>query len=229
MAPETIAVIPARGGSKRIPFKNGRDFCGRPMMEWPILRAKQSGIFDRIVVSTDDDRLAQIAVEAGAEVPFLREPALADDYTGATEVIRDAARRLKLAGESILACIYPTAVFALETDMITARDKLLAAERDWVFTVGEFRAPILRSYGLTAEGLKPNWPEHMTARSQDLAPAYFDAGQVYFARAGTWQAEGAFPWNGADAVVLPAERCIDIDAPEDLDFAEQQFQRLFQS
>lgn len=227
MSSQTVAIIPARGGSKRIPFKNGRDFCGKPMMAWPILRAQQSGVFDRIVVTTDDEALADIAREAGAEVPFLRDPSLADDYTGATEVIRDAVRRLELASETVVACLYPTAVFALASDIAEARAKLDDAARDWVFTVGEFHAPILRSYGLGPDGLKPNWPEYMPARSQDLAPAYFDAGQVYFARAATWASPDAYPWQGADAVILPAERCIDIDTPEDLALAEVQFRRLF--
>jgi N-acylneuraminate cytidylyltransferase len=217
-----VAILPARGGSKRIPFKNGRDFCGRPMMGWPIAAARDSGLFDRIVVSTDDDRLAELAAAEGAEVPFRRDAGLADDHTGTTEVIADAVARLGLAPETPVACLYPTAAFTTADDLREAARRLDAGAT-WVFAAAEFPEPVDRSYIRTPTGFAARWPERMPMRSQDLAPAFYDAGQFYMARAGTWTTPGARVWDGADAIVLPRARAVDIDTPEDWAMAETLF------
>jgi len=218
-----VAIIPARGGSKRIPFKNGRAFHGKPMMSWPIATARDSGLFSRIVVSTDDAELAECARLSGAQVPFVRAAGLADDHTGTTEVIRDAIARLELAPDVLVCCIYPTAAFATSEDLRQAHQKLVSGNANWVLTVGEFPAPVDRGYRRTSSGFVPRWPENMPARSQDLEPMYFDAGQFYWASVATWMQPGAHVWDGADAVVLPRERCVDIDTEDDWALAESLF------
>lgn len=217
-----VAIIPARGGSKRIPFKNGRDFCGRPMLAWPIGAARDSDFFDRIVVSTDDARLAELARAEGAEVPFLRDAALADDHTGTTEVIADAVAHLGLTPETPVACLYPTAAFTTADDLREAARRLDDGAT-WVFAAAEFPAPIDRAYIRTNAGFSARWPDAMPRRSQDLPAAYYDAGQFYLARAATWTTPGARVWDGADAIVLPRLRAVDIDTPEEWELAEALF------
>ena len=218
-----IAIIPARGGSKRIPFKNGKEFCGKPMIGWAIDTARQSGLFERVVVSTDDEQLADIARKTGAEIPFLRKPELADDHTGTTHVIRDTIARLNLDADTLVCCLYPTAVFARPEDLKQGVE-LVADGARWAFSVGEFPAPIQRAYRADGAQLVPFQPENMPKRSQDLEPAYYDAGQFYFARAATWSDPNNHVWDGAQPIVLPKDRCVDIDTPEDWEFAARLFQ-----
>lgn len=217
-----IAILPARGGSKRIPRKNIRPFAGRPAIGWPIRAARESGCFSRIVVTTDDAEIAEAARSEGAEVPFLRDPTLADDHTGTTEVIRDAVMRLGLGPDVPVCCIYPTAFFVTAADLTTGRDKL-GPDTDWVLSVGEYRTPIDRAYRLDGDRMVARDPAKMPMRSQDLEPAFFDAGQFYWARAATWSDPAARVWDGAAGVILPAERCIDIDTEADWHLAEKMF------
>ena len=216
-----VAVLPARGGSKRIPFKNGRAFHGRPMMGWPISVARDSGHFDRIVVSTDNEELAGIARAEGAETPFMRDAALADDHSDTSVVVQDAIRRLNLSNDTIVACIYPTAAFLTADDLRTGFERLEGSE--WVFTVGKFPAPIQRAYAISDGVLLPVDRAAMPLRSQDLGVRYYDAGQFYLARAETWTKPDARVWDGAASVVLPRHRCVDIDTEEDWAFAEKLF------
>lgn len=227
MLPKAIAILPARGGSKRIPRKNIRDFFGRPAIGWPIQAAQTSGCFDKIVVTTDDPEIARISTNLGAEVPFLREAKLADDYSGTTDVIRDAVRKLDVSPSTPVCCIYPTALFLSGSDIAQASGQL-SDDINWVLSLGEYPTPIDRAYqmnGQTGEVSARN-PDKMPMRSQDLAPAYFDAGQFYWARAKTWLDPDARVWDGAASVILPPERCIDIDTPADWIRAEYQFRLL---
>jgi len=219
-AADAVCILPARGGSKRIPRKNVRPLAGRPALGWPVAAARASGLFARIIVSTDDAEIAAVATAAGAEVPFLRDPALADDHAGTTEVVRDAVARLGLAPGVAVCCLYPTAVFVTPADLAEGRARLEGAR--WVLALGRYRTPIDRAYRLTPEGrAMARSPEAMERRSQDLAPAYYDAGEFYWARAGTWADPGARVWDGAAAVLLPEARCLDIDTPEDWAEAER--------
>lgn len=227
MPAQAIAILPARGGSKRIPRKNILDFNGRPAIGWPLAAALESGRFAQVVVSTDDAEIAEVSKGLGAQVPFLRAPDLADDYTGTTDVIRDVVARLKLPAETPVCCIYPTALFLRAEDL--ARGAALLTEGvDWVLSLGEYATPIDRAYQQvgTDGRVVARDPEKMPLRSQDLAPAFFDAGQFYWARAKTWRDPAARVWDGAASVVLPPERCIDIDTPADWRRAEQQFKLL---
>ena len=220
-----IAVIPARGGSKRIPRKNIKDFRGRPAMGWPISVASASGLFERIIVSTEDLEIAEVAVQQGAEVPFFRPAGLADDHTGTTDVIRDAVRRLALSAEVPVCCIYPTALFLQEDDLRSGLELLQGGAR-WVLAMAQYPTPIDRAYRRAGGLLVPRQPEKMPLRSQDLEPAYFDVGQFYFARAATWLDESARIWEGAEGVEIPLHRAVDIDTPGDWARAERMFAAL---
>ncbi len=220
-----IAILPARGGSKRIPRKNVRPFAGKAAIGWPIRAAKTSGCFEKIVVTTDDAEIAAAARAAGAEVPFTRDAALADDHTGTTEVIRDAVARLSLPADVPVCCIYPTAFFVTAGDLSAGLERLREGA-DWVLSVGEYRTPIDRAYRRDGARMVARDPAKMPMRSQDLEPAFFDAGQFYWARAATWLDSGARVWDGAAGIVLPPERCIDIDTEADWQLAERMFSAL---
>lgn len=221
---DAVAILPARGGSKRIPHKNHRPFAGRPAMGWPLAAAQDSGLFKRIIVSTDDAEIAQTAQTLGAEVPFMRDPALADDFTGTTEVIRDAVTRLGLAPDVPVCCLYPTAFFVTPEDLSEGLD-LLARGARWVLALGEYRTPIQRAYRRSGSGANVAAMDAamMPKRSQDLETAYFDSGQFYWGRAEAWCDGQARIWDGAAGVILPADRCVDIDTMDDWHFAEKLF------
>ncbi|WP_380056231.1 pseudaminic acid cytidylyltransferase [Falsihalocynthiibacter sp. SS001] len=227
MPPSAIAILPARGGSKRIPRKNIRDFYGRPAIGWPIRAALDSQQFERVIVTTDDNEIAQVAKDLGAEVPFMRAANLSDDHTGTTDVMRDAVTRLNIAPQVAVCCIYPTALFVQASDLAAGAAKL-GDDVDWVLSVGEYATPIDRAYRMVGSDgrMEARDPSKMPLRSQDLEPAYFDAGQFYWARAATWLNPKARVWDGAASVILPPERCIDIDTPTDWKRAEHQFKML---
>lgn len=219
---DAVVILPARGGSKRIPRKNIRDFAGRPAIGWPIKAAQDSGLFARIIVTSDDAEIAGIARTLGAETPFTRDAALSDDHAGTTEVIRDAVIRLGLAPQTSVCCLYPTAFFVTPGDLRQGRVKLDEGAT-WTLSLGQYRTPIQRAYHKNgADGrVTAIDATQMPKRSQDLEEAFFDAGQFYWATAATWSNPDARIWQGAAAVVLPDERCIDIDTPDDWARAER--------
>lgn len=226
---KTIAIIPARGGSKRIPRKNIREFCGKPMLAWSIEAAQASGLFDEIMVSTDDPEIAAIARQYGASVPFTRPEKLANDYTGTTEVIAHGIQWALDQGWSLEAvcCIYATAPF-IEVDDLQQSWELLNSG-DWLysFPVTEFPAPIFRSFSIQEDkGLAMFFPEHFQTRSQDLPRAYHDAGQFYWGRPQAWlSAEPIFSKHSAP-LIIPRSRVQDIDTEEDWDNARLMAQAL---
>ena len=223
-----IAIIPARGGSKRIPHKNIRPFHGRPMIGWSIAAAKASGLFSQIVVSTDDATIARIARDEGAETPFTRSAELADDHTGTSEVIADALQRLETEPLEEVCCIYATAPFVTPESLREGLDTLRGALEGFVFPVTEFPAPIARGYFRSPRGIAPISKKDMERRSQDLEPAFYDAGQFYWAHAGTWLS-GDKVWDNARAVFLPPSRVCDIDTEDDWERAEHLFSWLNRS
>lgn len=227
----TIAIIPARGGSKRIPRKNIRPFCGRPMISHAIAAAQSAGCFEHIVVSTDDAEIADVARACGAEVPFLRHPTLADDHTGTGAVIIDAIRQLDALGlqADAYCCIYATVPLIRASDLRDAYQRLQQSDADFAFSAAAFGFPIQRALQLAANGCAtPFWPENMAKRSQDLTPAYQDAGQFYWGRREAWlEGRGVFDGNGL-AHLLPRYRVVDIDTEEDWQLAELLYQALQQ-
>jgi pseudaminic acid cytidylyltransferase len=218
-----IAVIPARGGSKRIPRKNIKSFYGKPMIAWSIEVAKSSGFFERIIVSTDDTEIAEVSKQWGAEVPFTRPPELSNDFAATTEVIAHAAQWAidqALDLESVC-CIYATAPFVQVGDIQRGCEALDSGDWDYAFTVTDFAAPIFRSFKQTEQGgLEMFFPEHFSARSQDLPVALHDAGQFYWGRPEAWiQGKRIFD-NRSKPILIPRWRVQDIDTLEDWDRAE---------
>ncbi|MCF8185740.1 MAG: pseudaminic acid cytidylyltransferase [Sulfuritalea sp.] len=218
-----IGVIPARGGSKRIPRKNIKTFNGKPMIAWSIEAAKSSGLFERIIVSTDDAEIAEVSKQWGAEVPFTRPAELSNDFAATTEVIAHAALwgiEQGLTLESVC-CIYATAPFVKVEDIKRGCEALDSGDWDYAFTVADFAAPIFRSFKQTEQGgLEMFFPEHFGTRSQDLPVALHDAGQFYWGRPEAWiQGKRIFD-NRSKPIVIPRWRVQDIDTPEDWDRAE---------
>lgn len=218
-----VAIIPARGGSKRIPRKNIRAFAGLPMIAHSIRAAQDSGIFDRIVVSTDDQEIAAIARQYGADTPFVRPPELSDDHTGTMEVVQDAIARIELDGNRLdhVCCLYATAPFVTGSLLRKGLDVLRDSGRSYAFTVATFGFPIQRALRLApGGGLEPMYPEYRLTRSQDLEEAYQDAGQFYWGRAAAWKAGEVLYSPAATPIVVPRHLVQDIDTIEDWERAE---------
>lgn len=219
-----IAIIPARGGSKRIPRKNVKSFCGKPMIGWSIEAARQSGCFGRIIVSTDDNGIAQIAQEQGAEVPFMRPVGLADDYTGTQAVIAHAVKTLALDDTDRVCCLYATAPFVLADDIQRGLQQLDETNASYAFSVTSYAFPIQRAIRITEHGRVSMFqPEHFNTRSQDLEEAWHDAGQFYWAKAASWLISKPMFSSAAVPIKLPRHRVQDIDTPEDWQRAEWMF------
>lgn len=218
-----IAVIPARGGSKRIPRKNIKPFCGKPMIAWSIEATKFSGLFERIIVSTDDAEIADVARKWGAEVPFMRPAELSNDYAATTEVIAHATQWVLDQGIDVEAacCIYATAPFVQIDDLKRGWDALNSGDWDYVFTVTDLAAPIFRSFKQTPEGgIEMFFPEHFATRSQDLPIALHDAGQFYWGRPAAWLEGKRIFERRSKPIVIPRWRVQDIDTQEDWERAE---------
>jgi N-acylneuraminate cytidylyltransferase len=224
-----IAVIPARGGSKRIPRKNIKDFCGKPMIAWSIEAAKASGLFDHIIVSTDDAEVADMAREWGAEVPFIRPVELSDDYAGTTEVVAHATRWSINQGWSVSAvcCIYATAPFVQVGDLRRGLKLLESGHWAYAFSATDFAAPIFRAFKQMAEGgVEMFFPEHFWTRSQDLPIALHDAGQFYWGRPSAWIESTRIFDRHSMPVVIPRWRVQDIDNQDDWIRAELIYNQL---
>jgi N-acylneuraminate cytidylyltransferase len=226
-----LAVIPARGGSKRIPRKNIKAFNGRPMMAWSIAAAKESGCFDRIIVSTDDEEIAQVAREHGAEVPFMRPAELSNDNAATIPVIAHAIRWMQEhhAPPDWACCLYATAPFVQAEDLRRGLMLIEQTGADYAFSITSFPFPIQRAVRLREDGrVEMFQPEQFNTRSQDLEEAYHDAGQFYWGRADAWLQGRPIFSSDAVPVILPRHRVQDIDTPEDWARAELMF-RVLQS
>ncbi len=224
-----VAVIPARGGSKRIPGKNIKAFHGRPIMSWPITTAIESGLFDRVVVSTDSEEIAAVAREWGADTPFVRPAELAGDFVPTADVLVHALSRLAEDGEEYGRCclIYPTAVFASTADLAAGLDLLRRSRAGAVIPVVSFPAPVFRAFRMDGDGrLAMIWPEHELTRSNDLPEAYHDSGQFYWLDCARFLESGRIYADDAVGMPLPRHRVVDIDTPEDWRLAERLFQVL---
>ena len=218
-----LAVIPARGGSKRIPRKNIKPFGGLPMIAWSIRAAKASACFDRIIVSTDDDEIAQVAQAYGAEVPFMRPQELSDDHTGTMAVIAHAIEWQNAHGPTAteVCCIYATAPFVQASDISHGYDVLQHSGADYAFSVTSYAFPIQRAIRITPNQRVAMFePAHFNTRSQDLEEAWHDAGQFYWGKARAWLTQQTLFTEAAAPVPLPRYRVQDIDTPEDWERAE---------
>ena len=218
-----LAVIPARGGSKRIPRKNIKPFGGLPMIAWSIRTATKSNCFDRIIVSTDDEEIAAVAIEHGAEVPFFRPANLSDDYTGTIPVIAHAIdwqnQHGALATE--VCCIYATAPFVESTDLQRGLQLLQSTNASYALSVTSYAFPIQRAIRITPDQRVTMFqPEYFNTRSQDLIEAFHDAGQFCWGKAEAWVSGKAVFSTDTVPVTLPRHRVQDIDTTEDWERAE---------
>lgn len=222
-----IAIIPARGGSKRIPRKNVRPFAGKPMIAWSIEAALESGVFDAVVVSTDDEEIATVATSLGAQIPFRRPSELSDDHTPTMPVIVHAIRWWE-ENKSPLeygCCIYATAPFIkpefLREGLETLRNN---PDADFAFSVTTYAFPIFRALRISdGSRVEMFWPENEMKRSQDLPEAWHDAGQFYWGRRDAFLGPDGFFRARSCPVVLPRHLVQDIDTPEDWERAEKLF------
>lgn len=224
-----VAIIPARGGSKRIPRKNIKEFCGKPMIAWSIEAALISGCFHKIIVSTDDLEIAETARELGASVPFMRPQELSDDQTGTLPVIRHAVEWLNQHDIPVdyACCIYATAPFVSAEDLRAGLNIIKQEHCSYAFSVTSYPFPIQRAIRVTSQGrIAMFQPEHFNTRSQDLEEAWHDAGQFYWGTSEAWRQEQPLFSAFSAPVKLPRHRVQDIDTPEDWVRAEWLFRAM---
>jgi pseudaminic acid cytidylyltransferase len=224
-----VAIIPARGGSKRIPKKNIKDFLGKPIIAYSIEYAMDSNLFDRVIVSTDDDEIAQVAMEYGAEVPFIRSKKLSDDLTGTHEVIGHAVRWLEDNGNKIdyVCCLYATAPLIQIKDLVKGFDLIRTGKWESIIAATSFSYTIFRSFEILPNGgLRMFFPEKYASRSQDLPEAYHDAGQFYWASAEVWKDKPNGFSKNSTIVELSNHSVQDIDTISDWIHAEDLFKLL---
>lgn len=229
-----LCVIPARGGSKRIPRKNIKDFLGKPIIAYSIESALKSGCFDKVIVSTDDDEIAEVARKYGAETPFVRPKALASDHAGTLPVIKQAIEWFETQGIQVdwVCCLYATAPLVAAENLILAYEKMRANKQktesiEYCFSAAEYSSPVQRAFCCDQNGhVNMLFPDQFNTRSQDLDRVYFDAGQFYWGTAAAFLKE--LPTFGDYAIpfFLPKMSVQDIDTFEDWAFAELLYQRI---
>lgn len=220
-----IAIIPARGGSKRIPRKNIKTFCGKPMIAWSIIAANESGLFDQLIVSTDDQEIAELARHWGAKTPFVRPEYLADDLTPTVPVVAHAVKSCLDLGWSAeyVCCIYPCAPFIQKSDLCAALELAQLQDADFVYPVTEYAHPIQRAMRQLAGGrMQFLSSEYEMTRTQDLEKTYHDAGQFYWGKATAWLEHKKMHTAGI-GMVIPNWRVVDIDNDDDWVRAEGVF------
>ncbi|WP_136661381.1 pseudaminic acid cytidylyltransferase [Nitratireductor sp. XY-223] len=226
----SVAIIPARGGSKRIPRKNIRKFRGRPIIAWSVEAALESGAFDEVMVSTDDEEIASVARSCGANVPFMRSPRTADDTATTSDVLFEVLECYGKAGREFAfgCCIYPTAPFMRASDLAHGKQRLADDGFDVIMPIAAFSYPVWRSLRRDDDGrLEMNFPENLNARSQDLPPAFHDAGQWYWFRTAAFLSDRVLLGPNTGSVMLPSTQVQDIDTEEDWTIAEWKHERIF--
>lgn len=222
-----IAIIPARGGSKRIPGKNIKRFHGRPILAYAIDAAKKSGLFDSIVVSTDSREISQVATESGAEVPFIRTAGNADDHVGMALPVLETLERLNKVGRAYesVCCLFATGPFITSELIVNGYQKLNEDDVDSVIAVQKNPHPVNRSLTVTDSGrVNMLWEEYRLTRSQDLQDTYHDAAQMYWVRTPEFLEQRTFMMRSSAAIVLGELDAHDIDTPEDWCIAEKLWQ-----
>ncbi len=227
-----LCVIPARGGSKRIPRKNIKSFNGKPIIAYSIEAALDSDCFDKVIVSTDDLEIAEVGRAYGAEIPFMRPEELANDYAGTLPVIKHAIEWFEQnqTRPDNVCCIYATAPFVQIEAIKAAYQQLQDTAADYCFTVATFPFPIQRAVKITEkQRLQMFYPEQFNTRSQDLEKAYHDAGQLYWGRAEAFKAQKQLFSEAASPYVLPGYLVQDIDTPDDWTRAEMMYQVIKRS
>ncbi len=218
-----IAIIPARGGSKRIPKKNIKNFNGKPMIYWPISALKKSNLFKKIIVSTDDTQIAKISSNYGAEVPFKRPKKLSDDYAVTSEVMIHALNYLKKKGEKYdnVCCVYATNPFLKVQYLKNAYKIFTESDREFLFSATEYNYPIQRSFYIRNNIIKMLDKKNFFKRTQDLETLYHDAGQFYWSRSNSWENNPIIFSKISIPYVIPHHDVVDIDNMQDWKKAEK--------
>ena len=224
----TLAIITARGGSKRIPRKNIKDFNGKPIMAYSIEAAVGSGVFDKVMVSTEDEEIADIARHYGAEVPFYRSEQTAGDYATTTNVLNEVIAEYEKLGETfdIIACIYPTAPFITPARLKEAVEQLGKSDADSLIPVVRFSFPPQRAMEIQDGYLVFRQPEYINARSQDLKPHYHDVGQFYVFKTESFKVNQRIMAGKILPMELPETEVQDIDNPVDWEMAELKYKLM---
>jgi N-acylneuraminate cytidylyltransferase len=225
---QAIAIIPARGGSKRIPQKNIRPFLGKPVITYSINAAIESGLFDEIMVSTDSEEIAGIARNYGANVPFFRSDETSSDFAGVAEVITEVLDNYHSLGTSFeyFCCIFPTAPLTRIENLLKSFNLMVEKNYESVFSVTRFSYPILRSLKMIDGKVEMNWPEYFNSRSQDLPPAYHDAGQFYWMRTNAFREQKRIFARNSGGFELNELESQDIDNETDWALAELKYKLL---
>lgn len=221
-----IAIITARGGSKRIPHKNIKDFCGRPILTYSIKAALASGIFDEVMVSTDDEEIAKVAKDCGAKVPFMRSKRTSDDYSTTADVLMEVLLDYKKIKTSFdwVCCIYPTAPFVTAEKLRRSFDFLKGENADALVPVVRFSFPPQRCFIINNERVEYKWPQYTFSRSQDLEPFYHDVGQFYFIKSTVFFEQKTMIPTNTVPYILDEMEVQDIDNIDDWNIAEIKFQ-----
>ncbi|MBR4704917.1 MAG: pseudaminic acid cytidylyltransferase [Paludibacteraceae bacterium] len=222
---KNLAIIPARGGSKRIPHKNIKEFLSKPIIAYSIETALKCGLFYEVMVSTDDEQIAEIAKQYGASVPFLRSAETADDFATTRDVLNEVVSEYQKRGQEFdaICCIYATAPLIAAEDIVEAYKTLSNSDFACVYPVVEFSYPIWRCLDVAEDGsMKRHWPEYENSRSQDLPKEYHDSGTFYWHRI----ADGKIANGQLGAIIMPEERVQDIDTDTDWKLAEMKYQLL---
>ena len=225
---KNIAIIPARGGSKRIPKKNIKEFLGKPIIAYSIEIALKSGLFDEVMVSTDDQKIAKIAVKYGAKVPFLRSSKTANDFATIADVVDEVLQNYQdknIVFDNVC-CILATAPFIKKNDLVVSYNKLIDNNFDSVFPVVRYSFPIQRAMQFEGKHIKMIAPENMTKRSQDLTPSFHDAGLFYWIKQDAFLKSKSMWTDNTSAIEISEQKAQDIDTPEDWQLAELKYKIL---
>jgi len=223
-----LAIIPARGGSKRIPRKNIKAFLGKPIIAYSIEAALQSNLFDEVMVSTDDEEIAEIAKEYGATVPFLRSKNNANDFAVLADVVQEVVSKYKEKNKKFdnICCILPTAPFVTSKKINEAYNTFIDNNFDSVFPVLEFSFPIQRSLKIEAAKVAMVWSKHLNTRSQDLEPRYHDSGQFYWLKSISFNNDKKLFTDNSGAIIISELEAQDIDTETDWKLAEIKYKLL---
>tara|TARA_Y100001958_G_C21230763_1_gene556483 strand:+ start:1538 stop:2242 length:705 start_codon:yes stop_codon:yes gene_type:complete len=224
-----VAIITARGGSKRIPGKNIKNFLGKPLISYSIEAALQSELFEEVMVSTDSEEIAEIAKKSGAQVPFLRSNKNSDDYSGTADVLLEVLKAYQKEGKTFdhFCCIYPTAPFVTAQKLKDSHKLFQEQTADFCVTVTEYSYPVQRRLSLKESGeVFFTCPEYLTKRSQDLEKQYHDVGQIYWGQPEALEREKYLFGGKCVAFVVPPLEAQDIDQPEDWELAEFKYRFL---
>lgn len=222
---KNLCIIPARGGSKRIPRKNIKEFLGKPIIAYSIETAIETGLFDEVMVSTDDEEIAEVAKQYGAKVPFMRSAKAASDYASTADVLKEVIAKYRELGEEFdnFCCFYATAPLVQSKDVASAFERLQQSDFTCVYPVVQFSYPIWRCLDIAEDGtMKRHWPEYENSRSQDLPKEYHDTGTFYWYKTKEWLA-GSVKIGG---IIVDETSIQDIDTETDWKLAEMKYKLL---